>query len=282
MIYVSSSCVRASTIRESVEKLVEFGYRNIELSGGTRPYAELENDLLELKSKYDLNFLCHNYFPPPTKDFVLNVASLDEEISEMSVEHVLDAIRLSKALDASKFAFHAGFQINIPVSQIGKKIEQQPLFDYDACLQRFSRNLERIREQANDIELYVENNVLSAANYQSFNQANPFFLTDASDLDIISPCKPLIDVAHLKVSCNSLGLEIEAQLNSFFAATDYVHISDNDGLADQNLGLAHDSELFKLLEQLDWSNKTITLEVYSGPDELKSTFESMVRLTGKS
>ena len=55
MIYVSSSCVRASSIREAVIALVEQGIKNIELSGGTKPYDNFENDLLELKDKYNLN-----------------------------------------------------------------------------------------------------------------------------------------------------------------------------------------------------------------------------------
>ena len=45
----------------------------------------MEADLLELKKQHDLNFLCHNYFPPPPAEFVLNIASLDDQVSEMSV-----------------------------------------------------------------------------------------------------------------------------------------------------------------------------------------------------
>ena len=65
MIYVSSSCVRADKIKDSVLTLVENGFRNIELSGGTNYYDGFDQDLLELKEKFDINFQCHNYFPPP-------------------------------------------------------------------------------------------------------------------------------------------------------------------------------------------------------------------------
>ena len=44
-----------------------------------KKYANFEIDLLELKDKYNLNYQCHNYFPPPQQDFVLNLASLNDD-----------------------------------------------------------------------------------------------------------------------------------------------------------------------------------------------------------
>ncbi len=60
MIYVSSSCVKADTIQKAVLALVKEGFKNIELSGGTKYYDNFANDLLELKRRYNLNFLVHN------------------------------------------------------------------------------------------------------------------------------------------------------------------------------------------------------------------------------
>ena len=54
MIYVSSSCVKAKRISESVFVLAKKGFKNIELSGGTKPYKELTKDLFDLKKKFDL------------------------------------------------------------------------------------------------------------------------------------------------------------------------------------------------------------------------------------
>ncbi len=65
MIYVSSSCIRHKKIKDSVKELAENGFQNIELSGGTQYYNNIESDLLKLKEKYNLNYRCHNYFPPP-------------------------------------------------------------------------------------------------------------------------------------------------------------------------------------------------------------------------
>ena len=53
MISVSSACVKSETIRENLENLVTHGIKNIELSGGTNYYDEIEFDILALKEKYD-------------------------------------------------------------------------------------------------------------------------------------------------------------------------------------------------------------------------------------
>ncbi len=71
-------------IRDSVQELAENGFQNIELSGGTEYYENFERDLIELKGEYNLNYRCHNYFPPPKKPFVLNLASLNDETFQMS------------------------------------------------------------------------------------------------------------------------------------------------------------------------------------------------------
>ncbi len=277
MIYVSSSCVKADTIKASVLQLHQQGYTNIELSGGTQRYEALEDDLLELKAKHNLNYLCHNYFPPPPEDFVLNIASLDEEVSEKSVNHILEALALSRKLGAKKYAFHAGFLINIPVSEIGQRIQQRPLFDREEAREQFCNNYIEIINQTEGVELYVENNVLSHSNYESYQQINPFFITDFEGFEEFKELidiKPLIDVAHLKVSAQSLGLNAAAQLDRFIAATDYIHISDNDGLHDTNQTFSSNSELFSWMSKHDYSDKTITLEVYSGPEALRESYEA--------
>ena len=85
-LFISSSCVNANTIKESVINLAEAGFRKIELSGGTKYYDRIEFDILELKERYDLNLLLHNYFPPPRDPFMLNLASLNNDVYKKSIE----------------------------------------------------------------------------------------------------------------------------------------------------------------------------------------------------
>ena len=121
MIFVSSSCLKNNTIKQSVQELANQGYKNIELSGGTNLYEEYVEDLLGLKKKYKLNYLVHNYFPPPKKPFMLNIASLNDELFEKSVDHCVKAINLCKILGSKKYGVHAGFLIDFSPNEAGKK-----------------------------------------------------------------------------------------------------------------------------------------------------------------
>jgi len=82
----------------------------------------------------------------------------------------------------------------------------------------------------------------------------------------------LLDVAHLKVSCQSLNLDFKKELQLFSELTDYIHISDNNGKHDSNDALAEKTSLFEQLKQINFSNKTVTLEVYSDLKKIKSSY----------
>jgi sugar phosphate isomerase/epimerase len=286
MIYVSSSCVNATKIEKAIKILVEEGFTNIELSGGTHYDEDALNKLIQLKKDHNINFLLHNYFPTPANSFVLNLASLEPEISTFSLEHVKKAIDWSIALNAEKYAFHAGFLINIPLNQIGKKIEKVQLFDVKSAIGEFEKNLSSIVEYNNErVQLYIENNVLSQANYQSFDSVDPFFFTSSENLGEFKKPKSLnilLDAAHLKVSCNSLSLNFEKEFKKLYAQTDYFHISDNDGKSDSNQGLKEDSELFNVLARNWKSDKVVTIEVYSGMDDIKNTHRILEKLNDRN
>lgn len=278
MIYISSSCVRATTIGEAVQRIADLGYTAIELSGGTQPYTDLEHDLIRLQKEYALNYLCHNYFPPPPNPFVVNLASLDDEISGLSVQHLLRGIALSKRLGAKKFGFHAGFLMDIPLNELGKSIARKELFNRESALTKFVDNLTALRSAAGNVELYIENNVVSETNLANYGGTNPLFVTDSegyNELIARMDIPVLLDVAHLKVSCESLHLDFESQLAYLLSRTDYVHVSDNDGRTDSNSSFENGSALWTSMKKHNLKGKTFTLEVYSGNEELKSSFEAL-------
>lgn len=281
MIYVSSSCVKHNKITDSVIELVDNGFRNIELSGGTEYYDGFEKDLLELKEKYTLNYICHNYFPPPKKHLVLNLASLNDETYEKTFNHLVKSIMLSKKLGAKKFGFHAGFFIDIKVSEIGKKINKNTLFHKEKAIKKFCDGFEDLQQIAKNLKLYVENNVFSSTNYKTYNGNQIFMLCNFEDYQKLQNkinFNLLLDVAHLKVSSQSLNLYFESQLSSMISKTDYVHISDNDSLHDLNNTLKQDSNLIALLQKQDLKNKDFTLEVYDSIDKIKQSYQILQEL----
>jgi len=283
LIYVSSSCVNYSSIAESVENIYSQGYTCIELSGGTKFYPGLENDLLNLKQTFDLDFLCHNYFPPPKTDFVLNLASLNDEIYEKSMAHYRQAIELSRQLNATKFGLHAGFLLDLHVDELGNKVGKRDLFDRKEALKRFCEGYMRLHKGSEHVELYVENNVVTAQNRQTYEGISPFLLTcvdDYNEMRDLITFKLLLDVGHLKVSCNAFDLHFEQELSHLLKISDYIHISDNNGLADQNNVLELDSPMAKILAKNTFEGKTITLEIYEPFPVIKRSMATLKRVIG--
>ncbi|WP_416305791.1 sugar phosphate isomerase/epimerase family protein [Neptunicella sp. SCSIO 80796] len=281
-IYVSTSGIRTQRIGDAVRYLAQAGYRYIELSGGTKLYPELEADLISLKSEFALRYRCHNYFPPPATSFVMNLSSSGETINR-TLDQVKCCLALSQRLGADKLGIHAGFRIDPGVDELGQRISSRELLPYAQAVQRFQHNLKLLQELAmqQGIDLYIENNVYSLANKQSFQGENPFLLThfdEYKQMQAQFPFKLLVDVAHLKVSCHSLGLAFETELAAMLAVSDYVHISDNDGTKDSNGPLSQDCSLYRLLKLADLSNKTFTLEVYGDITDVAESYESLVTL----
>lgn len=272
MIYISSACVQHEKIKDSVEKLAQNGFEHIELSGGTKYYEGYEQDLIELKNKYDLKYLLHSYFPPPKEDFILNLASLDAEIYQKSLEHYEGAIALSQKLGSKKYGFHAGFLIDFKIDEIGEKISFTEIYDKDKAIKRFCEGFNSLKEKADGVELYIENNVLSPSNAQTFQDKNPFLLTDYSgyeELKELIDFKLLLDVAHLRVSANSLGLDFVEQLKKMISISDYIHLSDNNGIHDQNRCFSDDSDILHILKEFNFNDKTVTLETYGSISDIK-------------
>ena len=276
MIYISTSCVKHSKIEDSVEELASNGFKNIELSGGTEYYENFENDLLELKDKYSLNYRCHNYFPPPKKPFVLNLASLNDETFQMSFNHLQKVVALSNRLGADKFAFHAGFFIDIKLNEIGKKLSRDKLFDQNEAVENFCSAYRKIKERAGDVSLFIENNVFSRTNAETYSNENPFMMTNFSDYQSLREkidFNLLLDVAHLKVSAKTLGLNWKSEFENMISESNYIHISDNDGFHDLNNQLTKSSNLLSMLRQSDTKNKDFTLEIYDNMNVIKESYE---------
>ena len=276
MIYISTSCVKNTKIKDSVQELAENDFQNIELSGGTEYYENFENDLLELKDKYSLNYRCHNYFPPPKKPFVLNLASLNDETFQMSFDHLEKVIALSNRLGADKFAFHAGFFIDIRLSEIGKKLSRDNLFDKKEAVERFCNAYDVIKRKAKNVSLFIENNVFSKTNADTYDGENPFMMTNFNEYKSLKEkidFNLLLDVAHLKVSAKTLRLDWEEEFENMMSVSSYIHVSDNDGFHDLNNQLTKSSSLLTMLERSDTRNKDFTLEIYDGMDAIKKSYK---------
>jgi sugar phosphate isomerase/epimerase len=278
MIYISTSCIKAKRIYSAIKILADEGFSNIEISGGTEYYNGYEKDLIQLQNEYNLNYLIHNYFPPPSTEFVLNLASQDESIFKKSIDHLLNAIALSKLLKADRYSFHAGFFLDLNPSEIGKDIKQRNFIKTNNSIERFCKGFNLLKNKAGTLKIYLENNVYSRINWKIFKDNNPFMLTNYKEyleLKRKIDFNLLLDVAHLKVSSNSLNLDFDHELENMMQESDYIHISENDGLEDQNNRLLENGGILSKLKNYDLRDKIITLEIYKSLNSIKESYNLM-------
>ena len=117
-VYISTGGFKKLDFLETARLFKESGINNIELSGGAHT-GDVKKKL-HLVNKF-ANIQLHNYFPPPKKPFVLNLASLDEKIFKRSNKHIIDSIKLCSMLGKRYYSFHAGFLCDIKPNELGKK-----------------------------------------------------------------------------------------------------------------------------------------------------------------
>ncbi|MDP3517064.1 MAG: TIM barrel protein [Pseudohongiella sp.] len=262
MIYISTGGVGSQPAWQTSSRWFEDGIKNIELSGGAYDPDQL-SQLKRLKCK--INFQLHNYFPPQSIPFVFNLASLDYEVGKKSFQHVEKAMEWSIELDQPRFGFHAGFLIDPKVNELGQRIKSRDLFDRHEALSLFLERVNRLSEIASKlgVQLLIENNVLSANNYREFN-ANPFLMATPEECVEVMQQTPdnvglLIDVAHLKVSAQSINFDPILMLSMCSGWIGGYHLSDNDGLSDSNDPITHESWFWPHIKRdIDY----YTVEVY--------------------
>ncbi|GAD02760.1 TIM barrel protein [Agarivorans albus] len=237
MIYMSTGGFHEKTFLETSKLLNNGTIRGLELSAG-RYSSSLNDDLSEVSKNFSIAL--HNYFPVPKEPFVFNLASCDKAIISKSLSHAKQAIDLTAEYGSKYYSFHAGYLLDPAASELGRSINKRRLIERATGLDNFVSNVVFLANYAESrgVELLIENNVLSQANYSQFN-TNPLLMVDSEETEMVFDCVPnnvglLIDVAHLKVSANTLGFDPINYLDRFNKITKAYHISDNNGLEDSN------------------------------------------------
>ncbi len=273
MIYISSACIKRKRIVEIIEELIKHNIRNIELSGGTDNYDGLESDLKQLKDLYHLRYVCHAYFPPPKIPFVVNLASCDDLIYKQSIDHYVQCIDLLKRIECKVLSIHAGFLVEIGVNEIGGKLNDSIIYDEDEAYDRFCYAYERIAQlcKKNDINLYLENNVLSLENYSQFDYHNYVMMTDFNTIMKMKErleFNLLLDLGHLHVSAHTLKLDYAQECYKLKPYVKWIHMSENNGFCDEHKPLKRSSRIMEEFEKMLRPDIGVTLETVGNIEEI--------------
>ena len=266
MIYISTGGFKTNTCSQSINSLIDNGIFSIELSGGQFEINQ-KNYLNSIKKDKKLILQVHNYFPPPKDPFVLNLGSLDDTIASKSFNHALNSINLAALLGGKYYSFHAGFLLDPKLNELGSQIRKKSIYSRDISVDLFVKRVKKLALFASkkNITLLIENNVLSLKNFNEFGQNILLMVDYKESAEIMKKInlenvKMLIDVAHLKVSSNSLNFNPKVFLEHLDEWIAAYHLSENDGTSDDNEKFREDSWFWPFLKKdLDY----YSIEVYN-------------------
>lgn len=272
-LWYSSGAFKAKNIKEILRDAQSAEITHIELSSGLSYEKGLLDVVREAKNNGTHRFLVHNYFPPPEVPFVLNIASRDQDNLRESKDLCRRAMRLAAELGSPFYSVHAGFAASFKPELLGKpELQAASLTAADIDRDKaYIVMIETVRELADyakslGLELLIENNVISPK-YLNKMPINPLLLTEGSEIvkffaDLgMENVGLLLDVAHLKVSATALNLSKSDFVREVQPLVKCLHLSDNDGLEDQNRPMNKDFWFLPWLKE--FKNCVMVVEAYN-------------------
>lgn len=267
--FISTGCFKTKDLGEIVALACRLGF-GLEFSSSLSFSPTMLEFVSQAKSKVD--FLIHNYFPPPALPFVLNLASNDPDTHLKSVNLCMDAIGLCADVGIPYYSVHAGFAMEMDPDMLGK-----PLLQRDVCMiaktdrgkayQTFVDTIRMLAEFAAEkqVNLLVENNVLTVENVAS-DGSFPLLLADVREIKSFfnDLCRHdvglLLDVGHAKVSAETLQVNPQSYFDELDPFIRCLHLSDNDGLRDSNDRFSSQSWFIPYLKKFELV--PMVIEVY--------------------
>tara|TARA_B100001121_G_C18688425_1_gene621824 strand:+ start:534 stop:1385 length:852 start_codon:yes stop_codon:yes gene_type:complete len=227
------------------------GIKQIEL-GSNHSYDK--NCLKNLK-KLKFDYLVHNYFPIPKKNFVVNIASQNRFTREKSVKHAFKAIKFCKKINAKLYTIHPGF-LEDPISPNKTKTnydfiwkKKRENLNYPKSFELMINSLRRISAFAkkNKIKIAIETEgsikksklllMQKPVEYKNF-----FKYFKPSEVGVN------LNIGHLNLSSKAFNF---SRLKFFQLIKPYllaIELSHNNGKEDQHLPIKKNTWYWKILK----------------------------------
>ena len=243
-IYVSTSCLSSKyDYSQILDVYSKSGIKNIEL--GVCNDSTL--DVAKLLKKYNFNYIVHHYFPPPKEQFIVNLASQDEQIRKKSIDQMKNSIDFCVDSNINFFSFHAGFRVD---PNINLKFNFNNIPEYEKSFSMFRESVAEIADYAErrSVKVAIENNVLSE--YNLVDGRNKLLLMcelwefeRLFDEITSKNLGALLDIGHLKVTANLLKFDADEFIDKLKDKIFAVHVHENNGIVDEH----------RCIKEGDWS-----------------------------
>lgn len=273
-LFISSSCSKQDNIFDALEELALVGFNNIELSGGNLFDNYTKEGLLDLRKRFNLNLLVHNYFPPQPEPFVLNIASAIPETVRHSQYLIDESIELSLELGQTHYGLHAGYihEMSTVCDEYGVFLSGERIVDAAHIQQNFIDQV--VKKMPKGFYLAIENAFPRGDGTPFSLMSSPEQILAHLEYYKNSPVGLLLDLGHLGVSSHILKFDKYFFLDILFTMWKSrifeLHISTHHGSKDTHQINRKDSpdiaflrkyrnELFHIPLVLEWQNIDCTV-----------------------
>lgn len=197
------------------------------------------------------NFLVHNYCPPSSKNLVLNIASVDKNIREESINHIKKCIKFSSDINAKLYTFHPGF-LNTPIQS--KISDKNYDFEFDKntaskeeATAHMYESLAKIQDEAKNLNVNIaietegsfrKHQVLLM---QTPSEYETFFKKTQGNIGIN------LNLAHSSLAAKVFNFQMPSFIKLLEPHLKAVEISHCDMIDDQHKPLCEGSYIFDLL-----------------------------------
>ena len=249
-IYVSTTFIEnGQKIKIALDMLKSSGIKNVEL-GSNHIYEKNFNYI----KNYKFNFLVHNYFPTPKKDFVINIASLNKSIRNRSLHQIKRSIEFYKKIGAKVYTFHPGFiyepagasnsKNNYDFIWKNKKVSKKYNLAFNQMLHSLKKIVDFAKKKKVKIAIetegsYKKKNVLLMQKPEEYEKLLRYFTP--KDLGIN------LNIGHLNLASKAFNFSKTKFVNSIKPYIIAMELSHNNGIDDQHLPLKKGKWYWKII-----------------------------------
>ena len=273
-IFVSTAFAKDnSKITEALLICKKANISNIEL-GSNHIY---ENNFKKIIKQYNFRFIVHNYFPIPRKSFVVNIASSNKHIRNLSLRHIKKAINFCRETNSRLYSFHPGFIVDPIMASKSKKNydfiwkNKNSNKNYNLAFKNMLSSLKKIVNFAKKKKVniaietegsYRKKNFLLLQRPAEYNKLFKFF--SPNDLGIN------LNIGHLNLASRAFNFSKEKFVKMLKPYIVALELSHNNGFEDQHLPLQkgkwywsiindpYFAEAYKILEFRNTNIKKVT------------------------
>jgi sugar phosphate isomerase/epimerase len=159
-------------------------------------------------------------------------------------------------LHAPFYSVHAGFCFSASPEHLGQTITEACLIPKEEARRIFIRSLQNLADYARgrNVWIAIENHVVEARNLVKGENKYLLGATAEELLDLLASIQRenvgvLLDLGHLKISANTLGISPEKFIKDLSPRVIALHLHENNGITDEHSIIFRDSWFWKPIKE---------------------------------